>query len=115
MAPVISHNGEFSQDVVKIVDWFAAAAARKAANSQEIAGCKPRDAARLFRMHMKDSFAVASAKGIAEHLVAAMIPTVDAPKPGQHPCSQELSRDNMLRVAQHMATMAGSSLLGRVL
>ena len=44
-----------------------------------------------------------------------MIPTVDAPKPGQDPCSRELSRDNMLRVAQHMASMAGSSLLGRVL
>ena len=60
---------------------------------------------------MKDSFAVASAKGVAEHLVAAMMPTVDAPKPGQDLCSQELRRDSMLRVAQQMATSAGSGLL----
>ena len=97
----------------KIVDWFAAAAARKAANNQEIAGCKPRDAARFFRIRMKDSFAVASAKGIAEHLMTAMMPIFDAPKPGQDPCSQELRRDNMLRVAQHMASMAGNGLLDR--
>ena len=73
-------------------------------------GCKPKDAARLFRIQMKDSFAVASAKGVAEHLVAAMMPAVDAPKAGQDPCSQELRRDDMLRVARHMATSARSSL-----
>ena len=111
MAPIISHNGEFSSDVFKIVDWFAAAAARKAANSQDVAGCKPKDAARLFRMHMKDSFADASAKGVAGHLVAAMMPTIDAPKAGQDLCSQELRRDDMLRVARHMAMSARSSLL----
>ena len=60
---------------------------------------------------MKDSFAVATAKGIAEHLVAAMLPTFDAPKAGQDPCSQELRRDNMLKFAQHMAASARSSLV----
>ena len=75
LAPVFSHNCEFSQDTLKLVHWLTVSAARRAKRDEHVLGVSPRDAARAFRTYTKDALANALAKGVAEHLMAAMIPT----------------------------------------
>ena len=73
-APVMSHTGEFSKDLFKLVNLLAARAKERCVKVPSLDGIPPERVSAEFRTRLKDALAACNARGVADALNDAGIP-----------------------------------------